>query len=390
MKIIVNNPSVDNLEMSYLSYAYQAGVTSVAVRNNERFVNGKKILLGVMGYEKTEIVSIAGAVTPGTALTISATLFPHEADDPVYQLKYDKIKIYRSTTGIDGSYDSLATVDIDVDNENLRTIYDDVSGLTSYYYKISYYDSVEDVESELSDPIPGTGYDRGTTGSLINEFFEEVGDTTQENMSVSEALGIMNEVNDDLVTASRRPFRWMYKKIKLSTDGGLNRIPLPDDTLKVDRIGYTETDGIINRSDNYRIISMEEMEYVAYDNTVDNSNLLYYVALDEATNEIVMYPTPETAQTDIVTLWYYAYPEKITSMAQKLQTPTSRVYKLYLLAKYYRKRSVKESSFINISDRYFNDYTSEIVKMQRANRLDVGSPMGMKPDTRHSRGLRRH
>lgn len=390
MKITVNNPSLDGLEMTYLALSYQAGATSIQVRNNQNFADTNKILIGHMGNEKAEVVSVSGTVTPGQTLGVTATLFAHNADDPVYRLKYDKIRFYRSTTGIDGVYNLLSTEDIDVDNSNLSTTYDDVNGLSSYYYKISYYDSVGDVESELSDPIPGSGYERNMVGNVINQFFEEVGDTTQQHMSVTEALGIMNEVNDDLMTASRRPFMWLRKRTTLSTVAGNNRIALPEDTYKIDRISYTLDDGITNRTDNYRIIDMNEMEYINWDNTYGPTDDLLYFAIDEATRELVMYPTPKTTQSDVITIYYYAYPTHITSMSQKLQTPNSRVYKLYLLGKFYRKRSVKESSFAGISDRYMNEYTGELVKMQRSNRIDVGSPTGMRPDTRHSRGLRRY
>src|SRR5690606_12533441 len=161
-----------------------------------------------------------------------------------------------------------------------------------------------------------------------------------------------------------------------------DRVELDDDTYKVDRIQYNRTDGITDRTDNYRILDIQEFEYMDWDNDYGVTDDLVYLALDDTTNEIVLWPTPETSQNDIIKVFYYAYPEQLTAMNQKFQTPTSRIYKLYLLAKYYRKRAVKEASYINISDRYYNDYTSEIVKMQRANKFDIGTPQSMKPDTR--------
>ena len=104
MKISIDNPSIEKLESSFLTAAIQPAVTTIAVRNNQGFVNTKKIMIGFPGYERTEIVTISGAVTAGQNLTITATKFAHDADDPVYALKWDQIKVYRSTTGIDGSY----------------------------------------------------------------------------------------------------------------------------------------------------------------------------------------------------------------------------------------------------------------------------------------------
>ncbi len=300
MKISVKNPLVNELEFTYLAVAPQAAATTLTVRNNNGFVNLRKIMIGKLGFEKTEIVTLAGAITAGTSLTTSALVFPHVVDDPVYALKYNQIKVYRSTTGSDGSYSVLATVDIDVDNEDLETVYDDTAGLSSYYYKVSYYDSVGTVESELSDPIAGSGYERNMVGRVINEFFEEVGDTNQVHMSVSEALGVLNEVNDDLLTQSRRPYRWLKTTTTLDTTASDNRIDLPTNIYKIHRISYRRDDGSYDRTDNYRIISMEEMEYYAFDNDEEASDDLIWLAIDDATNELVLWPKPATSQNDYI------------------------------------------------------------------------------------------
>ena len=391
MKISINNPITDKLEMSYLASAYQPGVTAIKVRNNERFVNGRKILIGQPGYERSEVVTINGAVTPGQNLTITATKFAHDVDDPVYVLKWDQMKLYRSVTGVDGSYAQLGTTfDIDFDNASLLTIYDDTAGLTSYYYKASYWDSVSSLESDLTDPIAGSGYPVGSVGKLVNDFFESVNDTTQQNMSVQEAFSTMEEVNSDLITQSRRPYRFLRTSALLNTTANNNRISLPDNFWKLDRIQYNYDDGIENRTDLYRILSMAEMEYLDYNNLADRSDGLLYLAYDDTDNNIIMFPTPLTSLTGRIKLYYYKNFTAITSMSQTLETPNDRIYKMYLFSRYYRKRSTKEPSFIGISDRYMNDYTSEVVKLQRANRVDVGSPTGFKPDTGTSRGLRRH
>lgn len=389
MKIRINNPSIEQLESSFLAAAYQPGVTAIKVRNNQGFSNTRKVMIGFPGYERTEVVTVNGAVTAGQNLTITTTKFAHDADDPIYALKWDQVKIYRSITGIDGSYTLLATTDIDVDNSELVTIYDDVTGLTAYYYKATYYDSVASIESDYTDPIAGSGYPIDSVGRLVNDFFESVNDTTQQNMSINEALATLNEVNSDLITQSRRPYRFLRTSALLNTIANNNRLPVPSNFWKLDRVSFNFTDNVEDRTDLYRIISMTEMEYYDYNNLADRSDGLLYLAFDDTDNEIVMFPTPLTSLTGKVKLYYYKTFDEIKSMSQTLETPNNRIYKMYLYARYYRKRALKEPSFVGISDRYINDYTTEIVKLQRANRIDVGSPTGFRPDTGHSRGLRR-
>jgi len=346
-------------------------------------------MIGEMGNERTEIVTITGSGVNanGTTLATSATLFPHNSDDPVYALKYDQVKFYRSTTGIDGSYSSLATVNVDVDNANTQTMYDDLAGLSSYYYKVSFYSTFDSTESDLSDPIAGSGYPAGTAGALVNEFFSEVGDTQQQTMTVDDVLALMNEVNDDLTSQSRRPYRFLKTSALLNVTANNARVSLPTTLLKFDRLAFTNT--WLQRTDDYRRISMEEMEYIKYDNTFYPDDNLLYVAIDETTNELVMFPTPATSSTGSIKIFFWKKFTRLTSMASAVETPNTRIYKMFLLGRYWRKRAIKEQSYLTLSDRFMQDYNTEVVKLQRMNRLDMGTPMSFKPDTRTSGGMRR-
>lgn len=388
MKLRSKNILTTGLEKSSLTSAYAAGVTSIAVNNNDRFINNQKIMIGEMGHERTEIVTIGASVTPGTALTVSATVFAHDADTPVYVLKYDKVKFYRSTTGIAGTYTQLgADVVMDVDNVNLETIYDDTTGLSSYFYKVSFYGTYDSTETDLSDPIAGTGYDRGTVGFLLNEFFNEVSDTTQMNMTVDEAIGLLNEVNDDVISQSRRPYRFLKTSDLLDVVASTATVSLPTNLSKFDRLQYTNATD--ERTDTYRRISIQEMEMINSDNTLDADDDLIYFSIDESTNKLVLYPTPKTSASDILKIYYWKKFDEITGLADSLITPNPRIYKMFLMGRYYRKRAVKEPNYMSVSDRYLSDYNTEIVKLQRSNRLDMGTPMSMKPDAGYSRGLRR-
>lgn len=388
MKLYAPNPLTDKLEKSYLSSSYSLGATSIDVRNNDRFAVNKVIMIGEMGHERTEMVTVSSVNTNGTGLTVSATKYPHEADAPVYVLKYDKVRYHRSTTGIDGAYNQLGTDQpLDVDNDTLQTVYDDLAGLASYYYKVSFYSTADNTETDLSDPIAGSGYPAGTAGALVNEIFDEVGDTQQQNMTVSEVLNLMNEVNNDLTSQSRRPYRFLKTSALLSTTAGNPRIKIPTSLLKFDRLAFTNT--VQQRTDDYRRISMEEMEYINYNNTFWPSDDLLYVSIDESTNELVLFPTPSTSAANSIKLFYWKKFTQITSLSNVVETPNSRIYKMFIMARYYRKRAIKEPNYLNLSDRFMSDYNTEIVKLQRMNKLDMGTPMSFKPDNRRANGLRR-
>lgn len=389
MKLTVANPLTTNLEKSYLTSSYSAGVTTININNNDRFLPSQKIMVGEMGHERTEVVTISTVTSPGTTFTLtgSGLVFAHDADTPVYVLKYDRVHFYRSVTGITGAYTLLADVAMDVDNANLSTIYDDTAGLTAYYYEVSFYGTYDTTETSLSDPIPGTGYPRGTAGYLINEVFAELGDMTQQNMSVDETINLINEVNDDLISQSRRPYRFLKTSQLLNITGGNPRVSLPTNLTKFDRMLYTNV--FDQRTDSYRRISMDEMEYINYDNTTIPTDQMLYIAIDESTNELFLFPTPVSNATGGIKLFYWRKFNPVTSLAAVLETPNTRIYKLFLMGRYYRKRAVKEPDYMAISQQYLSDYNTEIVKLQRSNKIDIGTPQSLKPDTHHSRGLRR-
>lgn len=157
-------------EQTYLTADVAAAATSIAVKNTDNFAANKYIVVGRLGEEGTELVKIK-TVTDKTHLELDSALsFAHKANDPVTKIRYNQRKFYRSTDG--GTvYNLLETKDIEVDNPS-GTYFEDTTGLDSYYYKATYYNSQEVFESALadSDAMSGTPHDVG-----LDEIREEAG-----------------------------------------------------------------------------------------------------------------------------------------------------------------------------------------------------------------------
>lgn len=398
MIVSAYNPSTDGLEKTYLSKNYAVGNTVFLTRNNNRIATNDRIMIGEMGNENTEILTVLSIGSDGVTVTTgSGSLYPHTASDPVYVLRYDQVKFYRSTTGVGGSYTIATTVGMDVDNEDLQTKYNDLTGLSTYYYKISYYHSLAAVESSFSDPIPGTGYARKQVGTLVAEFLNEIGDMQQEYITVPQIISLLNECNEDIIGQSRRPYRFLRKKVSANLTanvGTLDLATLAPDLIRFDRMRYTRTDASGQTvMGNIPMISTEEMEYKQYStNALIPAAItqgIFEAAIDETDNTIVINPKPTTTQAAAITIYYWGDFTYFTSLADVIQTPVKRIYKLFLMSRYYRMRSKKESSFLNLSDRYNKDYSTEIVKLQRAQKIDVGTKRSLLPDARTSHGLRR-
>lgn len=396
MIITAYNPPTDNLEKSNLSSSLPSGTTTFKVRNNDRFKNNAKVLIGELGAENSEIVTIgaSGVNSDGITLTLAAgTKLPHTANDPIYMLRYNQVKFYRSTTTIDGSYDIAGTVDMDVDNAEQQTRYNDPTGLSSYFYKISYFNSVDNVESELSNPISGQGYNKKQLGTLANEFLTDVGDLAQEYITIPQIISLCNEVNEDIISQSRKPYRFLKKSAAADITAGENYIDLPEDLFKFDRVTYTRTDGVNITKGNLDIISLEEFEYREFDQSyayVPTDAFIGYAAIDDENRRLLVSPKPTLTQAGSLLFRYYGDFDEFTSLSDVVQTPNKRIYKLFLLGRYYRMRAKKDAGFLSLADRYTSDYNTEIVKLQRDQKIDVGSKMSFLPDSRRSgHGLRR-
>ena len=68
MVITAFNPETDNLERSFLVNPYSAGVTTIQVKNNDRFAVNDRVLIGEMGTEKAEVVTVSLVDADGLTL----------------------------------------------------------------------------------------------------------------------------------------------------------------------------------------------------------------------------------------------------------------------------------------------------------------------------------
>jgi hypothetical protein len=392
MILTLFNPETDDLEKSYLSNSYSAGTTSIEVKNNDSYAASDRIMIGEMGQEKTEIVTVSSVNGNGTTMVIGATVFSHEADTPVYRLRFDQVKFYRSTDG-GTNYTLLATVDMDVDNANLTTIYDDTTGTTAYYYKMTVYHSVSTLESAYTDVIQGSGWRRGQVGNVIDEILQEVGDQNETNISRTELLGYFNDVNDDLLTSVSKPYDFLHSRTTLTRTANTNYINFPTDSngdqtmWKFDRMDYNYTDTSTDPDTDYTVtipvMDPELFRNTYTDNTISTTTVTDAVpvamTLDTSVNRFRFSAPFETTTSNVFYLHYWKYFDTINSEGDEVETPTPKIYKLYSKAMYYRKQATSENSFNAIADRYEAQYMQEKSKYKMVDRKDKGTPRGFRP-----------
>ena len=393
MQITTFNPETNDLEKSFLSNPYAVGSTTILVKNNDRFISNDRIMIGEMGNEATEIVTVSSVNADGNTMVVGATVFAHSADDPVYKLRFDSIRFYRSTDG-GSNYSLLTTQALDVDNANLTTIYDDTTGTSAYYYKTSAYHSISTLESALGDAIQGSGWRREQVGHVVDEILKEVSDLNELNVTRSELLGYFNDVNDDLQVNVSKPYDFLHTRTTLTRTANTNYINFPTDSnskqtmWKFDRLDYnfvdTTTDPDTDITYTIKVIPPEEFRNKYQDNTIDSTTVddrTVEMALDTSVNRFRFYPPFETTSGGVFYLHYWKYFTVIDSEGDVIETPTPKIYKLYSKAMYYRKRGITEPNFNATADRYFADYQIEKGKYTGIDRKDKGTPRSFRPQT---------
>jgi hypothetical protein len=401
MIVTAFNPPLDDLEKTYISTAVSAGATALPVKNNNSFAALDRILVGEQGRERTDLLGVSSVSGATTITASSGTSYGHDPDEPVYRLRYDQVKFYRSTTGSTGTYSVLTTANLDFDNEEGITTYDDTSGLSTYYYKVSYYNSASTLESALSDPVLGAGYVRNSVGFLQDEILREIADEDEKTIDKTELLGYFNECSDDLQTRAKRPYDFLRTRTTLTRTAARNYIDFPTDSSgnqtmwKFDRLDYNFTDSttspVTDLTYTLRVISSEEFRNTYQDNTIDSTtedDNTQIMALDTSVNRFRFWPPFETTGAAAFYLHYWKYFTQLDSEADLFETPTLRPYKLFALGKYWRKRAATDSDFMVLSDRYLGDYEREVTKLNKTNNIDGGSPKSIRFNPQDFKGNR--
>lgn len=246
MRTAIFHPSTRNNLITQFSSNHVAGSSSLAVKNTAGFVTTKPIVLGLPGFQQSEIVKPSSITPPGTIALSGITVFAHNTDQRLTYIDYDQIQVYRSTTGIAGIYSALGSpFNITIDQD--MTIYEDVTSQPTYYYKYAYYNSISGAVADLSDPIAATGFNFYSLSTLINRVLSLFGDADADFVSRSDVKDFLNEkyeyAQKEMAIATKRmSIKYntftvtsqtpeyanalaadflMEKAIKVSRDGGL-------------------------------------------------------------------------------------------------------------------------------------------------------------------------
>lgn len=364
MLVIAENPTYRDAERTFLTDPLSASGTTWLVKNTAGFVANNYAVLGNPGQDKTEIKKIS-SVDSVTQFTGAATSFAHSPDDPVYLSRFNQIKIYRASS-LSGSYTLLTTVDIQIDNSNGETVYDDTSGTTSNYYKVSYYNSTSGTESALSDPIPGSGYSRTSCAYLIDDILDEANDRAEQVATRGEVLRWLGDCDEE-VWGSRKKWEFFREDDTLSATADTKTVALSGLSKTFDKLDYITFNYVSGGTDiTYRLreIILPEYERKTDDNNDTHDDRIQEFALDFLNNNLLLNPIPDTTQTNKLTVYYYFKPSPYDSEGDTLYIPNSRVYFTYGMMRFHMKKK-SEQRIIDKWEQKFFRAQLDLVRLQR-------------------------
>lgn len=381
MLLRIDNPSLEGAEQTVLTDSVNTGASNLQVKSSQGLTALDYGVIGPYGVEKTELKQLS-TITDTLNIAPASLAYSHSEGDPLTLIRWNQIKIYKATS-LTGTYSILTTVGIDVDQTT--TNYDDTTGLSTDYYKISYYNSQTTVESSLSDPIPGGGIDTNTVRYVTDQILKEAKDPNEDFTDRDEILDWFNDCSAD-IKARRRKWAFLLTRAvgsriinqeyyDITTAFGVTDID------KISHLDYNLNDGVSDINYRLRYVMPEEFDSITTDNDEDGNDSIQRWTWDEARDYIRVYPKPATSGNTCFYLYYYKDIPMLDSDGDSFLV-SPRVYKYYALSQFHTKKGD-----INIADRYSMKYEQALVGLVRDQRKEVGQPRGF---SFNPKGIRRY
>lgn len=194
-RIKVYPPPVTDSPSTQITTNYTTGTTLV-VQNTTDFEINDYLLIERIGSAQAELGQISSITNATTLVLVGALKFPHNIDTQVTRIDYNQFKVYRSTTGVGGTYILLDTEPFDWDQS--FTWYIDQSGIAAYSYKTTMWNSTTSVESLASGENPAGGFPFYALGRVQSRVLQLYVDETGEFIAESSIADWCNELTTKL------------------------------------------------------------------------------------------------------------------------------------------------------------------------------------------------
>jgi len=228
IKAITNNTNLTiGAIRSFLTVNTASGASSLTIKNITSFADEQILVVGEFGNEGAEIVYIDGTPSGSTLTLLSPTIFPHSASSPVIVIDFDQVE-FSHADSVSGVKTVMDTVNMVVDTPDF-TRYNDTTYTTGYYF-IRFKNSLTNVYSDYSDPIPVTGYGLYSARTIIDKALGEINKSTSQTLSDSFAFEQIDNCQSEVIRELKRwSFMQKFDAIIGQVSTGSWKVSIPED-----------------------------------------------------------------------------------------------------------------------------------------------------------------
>ena len=211
--IKVAHPDLSSYAKTFLRANIAAAGTALTVGDNNGFADDDWFIIGDVGDSTTEEDDVNGAVTRGTALTVTNTLkFGHNLNDPATRIQERGVKIYGAATDggsgtLIASIDALAASGTQLaDAVNIKwnapfTLIQLISTDTTYaYYYAKYTDGTTD--SSASDYVLAAGLGSSSVAKMTEAGLRTANQEVDGLITEPFLIGAANDCQDEITQYS--------------------------------------------------------------------------------------------------------------------------------------------------------------------------------------------
>ncbi len=203
-----------------------SGQTALSVKNMTGFAANQIIILGNLGGQGSEVVSISGSPSGNVITSATTTIYAHGAGTPVRVIQYNQVEFSNAAT-VGGSKSVLATIALAADNDT--TNYIDTSGSTGYYFG-RFKNSITSAFSGYSDPIPVAGYGLLSARTIIDKALSEINKTTSSVLTDAFAFSQIDNCQTEVLRELKRwSFMQKFNAIIGTVSTGSWKVLVPTD-----------------------------------------------------------------------------------------------------------------------------------------------------------------
>jgi hypothetical protein len=350
-RVLLRNPSIVNVEKTYLTSPYTSGVT-LSVINTFAFSANDLLLVELPGSEKAEIKKLS-AIASDTSLTLASALkFSHNADTVIFELQWDQVEISAESGS---GWSIITTSGLQYDKQ--YTVYEHASGNSTFSYRWRFYNSITGLFSEYSPTFTGAGFEANQVGYMIRQVRKTT--RTDGDVHLVEDHEIVRFLNaaQDIILAS--PLKWWFLRFTdddITTlantysynldrmNGGTAGSPNENATLGfIDNIKYHYVSGATDVT--YRLAYKDEAEFdnlIADANRTSQEQVTHYTIRpgDSSSKNgyLEVYPTPATASVGTFLVTGYVKPPVLNDDSDRTAVPIPSILENYCISQIERIR----------------------------------------------------